>query len=60
MADIANLSRIVTLNNVAIEPNKEGDLVLNSMVKTFRYLTAEEQQEQAAKRKAEAKSNAKK
>ena len=53
-ADIANLSRIVTLNNVAIEPNKDGDLVMNSTVKTFRYLTAEEQAEQAAKRKAEA------
>ena len=63
MADIANLSRIVTLNNVAIEPNKEGDLVLNSQVKTFRYLDPEEVREQAAKKKADAqkgKSNSKK
>ena len=63
MADIANLSRIVTLNNVGIEPNKEGDLVLNSQVKTFRYLDPEEVRERAEKKKADAqkgKTNSKK
>ncbi|MBU6436395.1 MAG: type 4a pilus biogenesis protein PilO [Betaproteobacteria bacterium] len=50
-ADIANLSRIVTLNNVAIN-NKDGKLVLESTVKTFRYLDPDEV---AAKRAADAK-----
>lgn len=50
-ADIANLSRIVTLNNVAIT-NKDGKLVLESTVKTFRYLDPDEV---AAKRAADAK-----
>lgn len=50
-ADIANLSRIVTLNNLAIEPNKDGNLVLNSLVKTFRYLDPEEVKAQAASKK---------
>ena len=54
VADIANLSRIVTLNNLVIEPNKNGDLVLNSLVKTFRYLDPEEQKEQAAAKKTQA------
>lgn len=54
VADIANLSRIVTLNNLAIEPNKNGDLVLNSLVKTFRYLDPEEQKELTAAKKAKA------
>ena len=48
VADIANLSRIVTLNNLAVEPGKDGGLVLNSLVKTFRYLDPEEIREKAA------------
>lgn len=52
-ADLANLSRIVTLNNVAITNNpKDGKLVLESVVKTFRYLDPDEV---AAKRAADAK-----
>ncbi len=41
-ADIANLSRIVTLNNLAIFPAREGTLVMDATAKTFRYLDADE------------------
>lgn len=41
-ADIANLSRIVTLNNLSITPGKDGNLVLDATAKTFRYLDSEE------------------
>ena len=37
-ADIAKLPRIVTLNNVAIVPGKDGALSLDATTKTFRYL----------------------
>ncbi len=41
-ADIANLSRIVTLNNLSITPGKDGNLVMDTTAKTFRYLDTEE------------------
>jgi len=41
-ADIANLSRIVTLNNISIAPAKDGNLVMDATAKTFRYLDTEE------------------
>jgi type IV pilus assembly protein PilO len=41
-ADIANLSRIVTLNNLSLTPAKDGALGLDATAKTFRYLDAEE------------------
>ncbi len=43
-ADIANLSRIVTLNNLSLVPNKDKDgvLTLDGTAKTFRYLDPEE------------------
>ena len=41
-ADIANLSRIVTLNNISITPAKDGNLVMDATAKTFRYLDSEE------------------
>jgi len=41
-ADIANLSRIVTLNNMVITPAKDGNLVMDATAKTFRYLDSEE------------------
>jgi len=37
-ADIAKLPRIVTLNNIAIAPLKDGNLMLDATTKTFRYL----------------------
>ena len=55
-ADIANLSRIVTLNNLSLSPAKEknGLLTMESTAKTFRYLDQEEvelQKKAAAKNK---------
>ena len=41
-ADIANLSRIVTLNNLALTPAKDGSLTMDTTAKTFRYLDTEE------------------
>jgi type IV pilus assembly protein PilO len=41
-SDIGKLSRIVTLNNVALTPGKDGNLVMDATAKTFRYLDEEE------------------
>lgn len=41
-SDIANLSRIVTLNNLSIAPGKDNVLALEATAKTFRYLDPEE------------------
>ncbi|MGA0570206.1 type 4a pilus biogenesis protein PilO [Variovorax sp. VNK109] len=59
-SDIANLSRIVTLNNVSLVPAaaKDGStLTMEATAKTFRYLDPEEV---AAQRKATAAKGAKK
>jgi type IV pilus assembly protein PilO len=50
-SDIANLPRIVTLNNLELVAGKEGTLTLEAVAKTFRYLDKEEI---AAQRKTEA------
>lgn len=41
-SDIAHLSRIVTLNNLAINPKPDGTLALETTAKTFRYLDSDE------------------
>jgi type IV pilus assembly protein PilO len=41
-ADIANLSRIVTLNNMSISPVKDGLMNMDTTAKTFRYLDPDE------------------
>lgn len=41
-ADVARMSRIVTLNNVALEGTKEGALKMNATAVTYRYLDEEE------------------
>ncbi len=43
-ADIANLSRIVTLNNLTLNPqrDREGVLTMDGVAKTYRYLDPEE------------------
>lgn len=48
-SDIANLSRIVTLNNLAVTPRPDGSMVMEATAKTFRYLDTGEV---AAQRKA--------
>ena len=56
-SDIANLSRIVTLNNLTIVPAKDGTLAMDATAKTFRYLDSDEV---AAQAKAAAPKGAKK
>ena len=58
-ADIANLSRIVTLSNLALTPAKDRDgiLTLDGTAKTFRYL---DEEEVALQQKAKAAPGAKK
>lgn len=56
-SDIANLSRIVTLNNLLIVPAKDGTLAMDATAKTFRYLDADEV---TAQRKAAGPKGAKK
>jgi len=41
-SDIANLSRIVTLNNLTIIPKADGNLLMEATAKTFRYLDTTE------------------
>ena len=56
-SDIANLSRIVTLNNLVIVPAKDGTLTMDTTAKTFRYLDSDEV---TAQRKAAGPKGAKK
>jgi len=45
-ADVANLSRIVTLHNLNIVPGREGTLAMDATARTYRYLDAAEVAEQ--------------
>lgn len=45
-SDIAHLSRIVTLNNMAITPGARDNLIMDATARTFRYLDPEEIQAQ--------------
>jgi len=56
-SDIANLSRIVTLNDMSIATTPAGNLGMDTTAKTFRYL---DQEEVAAQRKSAPKGGAKK
>jgi len=51
-SDVGKLSRIVTLNDIALSAGKDGTLVMDAVAKTFRYLDDEEI---ATQRKAAAK-----
>ncbi|MDQ1314204.1 MAG: type pilus assembly protein PilO [Pseudomonadota bacterium] len=42
VSDISKLSRIVTLQNIVMEPAKDGVLNMDAVVKTYRYLDEEE------------------
>src|SRR5688500_18347267 len=50
-SDVGQLSCIVTLNNVAINAGKDGNLLMDATARTFRYL---DEDEIAAQRKAAA------
>ncbi|HEY7760152.1 MAG TPA: type 4a pilus biogenesis protein PilO [Burkholderiales bacterium] len=54
-SDVSQLSRIVTLNNVALGLDKDGRLIMDATARTFRYLDDEEvaAQKKAAREKAE-------
>ena len=41
-SDVAQMSRIVTLNDINIKPGNDGKLVLDAVAKTFRYLDENE------------------
>lgn len=56
-SDVGQLSRIVILKDVTMEAGKDGNLVMDSMARTFRYLDEEEvaaqrRGQQAAKKAA--------
>lgn len=51
-SDIAHLSRIVTLDNMSINPGKDGNLSMDVTARTFRYLDADEIAAQQAATKA--------
>ena len=59
-ADMANLPRIVTLNNLTLQTAKDGSLGMQAVAKTFRYLDQEELATQRAARAAEKKAKGKK
>jgi type IV pilus assembly protein PilO len=50
-SDIANLSRIVTLNNLTVTPRSEDGLLMEATAKTFRYLDPAEVKAQAGAKK---------
>ncbi|MEO8151704.1 MAG: type 4a pilus biogenesis protein PilO [Rhizobacter sp.] len=47
-ADVANLSRIVTLHNMTLSGAKDGVLAMDATARTYRYLDANEVNEQKA------------
>ena len=53
VSGLASLPRIVTIHNVSIKPNKSGgeNMVMNAVVKTYRYLEDGEQSAPNAGRK---------
>ena len=58
-SDVAQLPRIVTLNDLVIQ-NDKGGLALEAVAKTFRYLDEEEVAKQRAATRAKEKEKAKK
>jgi len=42
VSDVSKLSRIVTMENIAMDPAKDGSLNMDAVVKTYRYLDDEE------------------
>ena len=61
-SDVANLPRIVTLNNLSLVTGKDGTLTLEAVAKTFRYLDKDEvaAQRKVAEEKAKKAKGAKK
>jgi|WetSurSiteA1Bulk_404760.scaffolds.fasta_scaffold45778_2 type IV pilus assembly protein PilO len=66
VSDVSKLSRIVTLQNIVMEPTKDGMLNMDATVKTYRYLDEEElitrrqaSEKQAADKKGKSKAKPK-
>jgi type IV pilus assembly protein PilO len=59
-SDVGQLSRIVTLNDVAIQTGKDGVLSMDATARTFRYLDDSEVQAQRKAAQAAKKGPAKK
>jgi len=59
VSDVAMLSRIVTMHDIAMEPSKDGVLAMDATVKTYRYLDEEEVMAQKKAKEAETKGKAK-
>ncbi len=55
VGDVAKLPRIVTLNDIALETNKDGSLKLDATAVTYRYLDDEEVAAQRKQKTAQAK-----
>jgi type IV pilus assembly protein PilO len=45
-SDLANLPRIVTLQNLALQSGKDGGVVMDATIRSFRYLSDDEVQAQ--------------
>lgn len=57
-SDVSRLPRIVTLNEISINPAKDGKLTMDAVARTFRYLDEEEvaaQKKAAQEKEAKAK-----
>jgi type IV pilus assembly protein PilO len=54
-SDIANLPRIVTLNNVNLQTLRDGALAMDATARTYRYLDEDELLRQRQARQAQAK-----
>jgi type IV pilus assembly protein PilO len=59
-SDVGQLSRIVTLNDVAISTQKDGNLTMDATARTFRYLSDDEVNAQRKAAAPKAKPAAKK
>jgi type IV pilus assembly protein PilO len=57
--DIGQMSRIVTLNDISLSVSKDGNLLMDTVAKTFRYLDDEEVAAQKRARDAAKKATAK-
>ena len=53
--DISRLSRIVTLNDIGLTAGKDGQIIMDAVAKTYRYLDEEEVAKQRKAAKAQAK-----
>ena len=53
--DISRLSRIVTLNDIGLTAGKDGQIIMDAVAKTYRYLDEEEIAKQRKAAKGQAK-----